>query len=87
MVKKPACKEVKLAANCTNPKATVNAPADPFIKKFEMVAPLNLLFLNKLKSIKEFSFPFSIFKNIKNIIRPNKARPKVIGLSHPHVEP
>ncbi|MPN39653.1 hypothetical protein SDC9_187181 [bioreactor metagenome] len=55
--------------------------------KFEMVAPVKVMFLNNLKSINAPSLPFSILKNRSAKIRVPTISIMPVGLVHPNSEP
>ena len=65
----------------------MSAPATAFSKKFDTVAPVKYLFLNKEISINPFGFAFTIFKNIEPPMTVTAINVNEIGLVQPKSAP
>src|SRR3954471_767661 len=65
----------------------MRAPATAFNKKFDTVAPVKYLFLNKETSINPLDFPFTIFKNTQPPVTVTAINVNEIGLVQPKSAP
>src|SRR3954468_16939550 len=65
----------------------MSAPATAFSKRFDKVAPVKYLFLNKETSINPLDFPFTIFKNIQPPMTVTAISVNEIGLVQPKSAP
>src|SRR5690606_32942741 len=75
------------AAPCSTHSDTVSAPAVPLIRKLEMVAPVNTLLRNSVKSTSGVSALSSALTNTPKATRNSANRPQVSRLAQPMLEP
>src|ERR1051325_4601075 len=87
MVSSPDCREESPAPCCTRASATSSVPAAPLSRKLESVAPVYVLFLNRVRSTKPLALPDSTLKKTNAAMTNTTASAIIVGFSQPSAAP